>query len=314
VPEPHRARTRPANGTGDTARRAFGWACALDVATRKPGNVSAASPGHGMDAGQFLRSADAAAGPLCAAGASVGLRIEAALRASWAQVGCNTNLGIVLLAAPLAAAAPRWHPGEGLAALRRGLQGVLAGLDIEDARAAYRAIALARPAGLGNVAQQDVAAEPTIDLRAAMTLAAGRDRIAAQYAQGYVDIFETGLPAFAETLAHARHAGLGPQAAARAAMLRAFLEFLAAFPDSHIVRKHGDALAHSVMAESRPWAERARAGEALEALPALAAWDEDLKRRGLNPGTSADLAVAVALVSALAEPGLASPSSGGAAS
>ena len=71
------------------------------------------------------------------------------------------------------------------------------------------------------------------------------------------------------------------------------------------MRKHGDALAHSVMAESRPWAERARAGEALEALPALAAWDEDLKRRGLNPGTSADLAVAAALVAALAEPALA---------
>jgi triphosphoribosyl-dephospho-CoA synthase len=294
---------------GDSTRRAFGWACALDVATRKPGNVSAASPGHGMDAGQFLRSADAASGPLCAAGASVGRRIEGALRASWAQVGCNTNLGIVLLAAPLVAAAPRWHPDEGLAALRRALESVLAGLDVEDARAAYRAIALARPAGLGSVARQDVAEEPTVDLRAAMALAAGRDRIAAQYAHGYADVFETGLPAFAESLAQARHAGLDPMAAARAAMLRAFLEFLASFPDSHIVRKHGEALAHSVMAESAPWAARARAGEALEGDPGLAAWDEELKRRGLNPGTSADLAVAVALVTALAEPGLALPSS-----
>src|SRR5262245_10511878 len=106
--------------------RAFGWACALDVATRKPGNVSAASPGHGMDAGHFLRSADAAAGPLGVADASVGERIEGALRASWSRVGCNTNLGIVLLAAPLAAAAPRWHPGAGLAALRRALEDELA--------------------------------------------------------------------------------------------------------------------------------------------------------------------------------------------
>nr|MDP9125878.1 triphosphoribosyl-dephospho-CoA synthase [Pseudomonadota bacterium] len=33
--------------------------------------------------------------------------------------------------------------------------------------------------------------------------------------------------------------------------------------------------------------------------PAWAAWDESLKARGLNPGTSADLCVATALVARL---------------
>ena len=32
---------------------AFRWACALDVAARKPGNASVESPGHGMQAEQF---------------------------------------------------------------------------------------------------------------------------------------------------------------------------------------------------------------------------------------------------------------------
>ena len=36
--------------------------------------------------------------------------------------------------------------------------------------------------------------------------------------------------------------------------------------------------------------------------PAFSRWDEDLKARGLNPGTSADLCVAVALAAALADP------------
>jgi len=285
--------------------RAFEWACLLDVRTRKPGNVSSASPGHRMTAAQFLRSATAAAEPLCEGGSRVGARIEAATRATWDRVHCNTNLGIVLLAAPLAAAAARWRPASGLAALRRTLDELLAGLDVEDARAAYRAIAMARPAGLGEVAQQDVAQEPTLGLRKAMALAANRDLIAAQYANGYADVFEPGVASFVESLTRARHAGVDADVASQRAMLRAFLEFLAAYPDSHIVRKHGVALAHSVMAEADTWRERARRGEALEADPALAEWDESLKRRGLNPGTSADLSVAAALVAALAEPGLA---------
>ncbi len=89
-------------------------------------------------------------------------------------------------------------------------------------------------------------------------------------------------------------------------MQAAFLEFLAAWPDSHIARKMGDAAAHSVMAEARPWRERARRGESLDADPAWAAWDESLKARGLNPGTSADLCVATALVAMLEEASAAS--------
>ena len=118
--------------------------------TRKPGNVSTASPGHRMEADLFLASAVAAApSPWCAPGARVGARIEAAVRASWQAAGCNTNLGIVLLSAPIAAAAARWRPRADSPRLRRTIAEVLDGLDLEDARAAYRAIALANPGGLG---------------------------------------------------------------------------------------------------------------------------------------------------------------------
>ena len=56
---------------------------------------------------------------------------------TWAAAGCNTNLGIVLLCAPLAAAVERREP------LRTALHAVLGGLDVADAAAAYRAIARA---------------------------------------------------------------------------------------------------------------------------------------------------------------------------
>jgi triphosphoribosyl-dephospho-CoA synthase len=274
-------------------REAFVWACELDVAARKPGNVSVASPGHGMDAAHFVASARAAAAALCEPGAPVGRRIEAAVAATWAVVQCNTNLGIVLLCAPLAAAAERWVPARGEAGLRTSLATVLRGLDVDDARAAYRAIARAHPAGLGRVAQQDVHAEPTLDLRAAMELAAERDLVARQYAADYADVFTIGVATFRAALA--RTADPVP------ALQRTYLEFLATQPDSHIVRKHGAAAAQCVMREALAWRKRARAGERVDADPAFAAWDESLKRRALNPGTCADLCVATAMAAAIVD-------------
>jgi triphosphoribosyl-dephospho-CoA synthase len=277
--------------TADT-RGAFVRACRLDVEARKPGNVSFASPGHRMSGQLFVTSAEAAAGPLCAAGACVGRRIEGAMRATWDLVQCNTNLGIVLLCAPLAAAAERWEPQGGADGLRSEVAAVLAALDLEDARGAYAAIALAQPAGLGEVPEQDVAHPPTVGLREAMALAADADRIARQYVRDLEDVFALGLPAFQAPIA----AGAGPIRA----MQGAFLAFLGAFPDSHIARKHGLAVAHSVMTEAEAWRRRPPA-ERLDDDPAFAEWDESLKARGLNPGTSADLSVATAMLATLLE-------------
>ena len=275
----------------ERGRLAFLRACALDVEVRKPGNVSVASPGHGMRAGEFLASSAAAAAPISAAGVGVGERIEAAVRATRDTVHCNTNLGIVLLCAPLLAAFERTDRFGDAGALRASLATVLQSLDVGDARAAYRAIALARPGGLGRASEQDVLATPTVGLRDAMALAAHRDRIAWQYEHAFRDVFELGLPAFL--------AGRRAKAADAGAMQGAFLEFAAALPDSHIVRKHGGAMAQCVIREAAPWRTRARHGEVLDEDPAFARWDEDLKARGLNPGTSADLSVAVALAADL---------------
>lgn len=270
-------------GADAYARAAFLRACALDVGVRKAGNVSAASAGHRMEARQFLQSAEAAAAALFQHGTPVGARIEAAMHATWAAVQCNTNLGIVLLCAPVARAAETLAPGESLA---RAVNRVLAQLDRDDARAAYRAIAMTQPGGLGRAEAEDVHAEPQVDLREAMRLAAHRDRIAAQYAGGYADLQCLGLPACA---------GIDlsrDDAQTRRAVLRVYLRFLAAVPDSHIVRKHGEAVAQSVLHEAQPWQARADAGALDDDDEGWIAWDETLKRRGLNPGTSADLTVA----------------------
>ncbi|MDQ0509781.1 triphosphoribosyl-dephospho-CoA synthase [Ancylobacter amanitiformis] len=270
--------------TPDAIARAFRAACMAELEALKPGNVHRFSAGHGMEVAHFERAAAAAAPCIAARGARVGARIEAAVAASLKVTGLNTNLGILLLCAPLAAAA------EAAGALRAELAAVLHGLDGDDAQAAFRAIAAANPGGLGRVDVHDVATPARIGLVEAMALAAGRDRIARQYARGFEDVFELGLPrlaAFAEA---------EPQARTEAV----YLAYLSAFPDSHIARKFGTAVAEEVRSEAERVAGTVdlRAPAAMRH-PPLLAFDLSLKERGLNPGTSADLTVATLFAAAL---------------
>src|SRR5262249_34362575 len=105
----------------------------------------------------------------------------------------NTNLGIVLLLAPLAAVPPSED-------LRKGLARVLEALDVADARMTYEAIRLAAAGGLGQAPEQDIREEPTKDLRAVMALAAERDLVARQYANGFHEVFHEGVPALCQGL------------------------------------------------------------------------------------------------------------------
>lgn len=257
------------------------WACTLDVQAAKPGNVSVASPGFGMRADDFLASAEAIAAPLAEPGRRVGERIAAAVDATWNRVAMNTNLGIVLLAAPLAQAALTATAGE---TLERATARVLAALDTDDAAQAFRAIVRANPAGLGRVERHDVRAPVQATLRDAMCAAAHRDTIARQYATGFGDVFAFGAPRFL--------AALDRHGSAEQATVSCYLGWLARFPDSHVARKHGGELARQVSAEAVRMEAQWRASEAIAAQALLASWDASLKARDINPGTSADLTVA----------------------
>jgi triphosphoribosyl-dephospho-CoA synthase len=262
---------------------AFVWACRAELDAPKPGNVHAFAGGHRMTMEDFVRSADAAAAPLSVAGDRIGARILGAVEATFAAVGANTNLGIILLCAPLAAAAEALDV-EG-PQLRAALAQVLRSLDIEDARLAFRAIVKAAPAGLGHSTRHDVFAPATVSLLQAMAEAADRDRVARQYTTDFADIFQLGLP----SLAAAQNA----HAERKWATLSVFLGFLAAFPDSHIERKLGAEKAAEVQREATKFQTTLRTAEQpAEILPALLAWDAALKAEGINPGTSADLTVA----------------------
>lgn len=266
---------------------AFLAACREEIEAPKPGNVHIFGAGHGMTAEDFLKSAEAASGPLSASGASVGARVLTAVEATRAAVGVNTNLGILLLCAPLAAAAER-----GGTDLEATLAGILKNLDRGDAEQVFRAIRLANPGGLGEVPRYDVRGPATVGLLEAMAEAAERDAVASQYVSNFHDVFATGL----EALEAARQCGLTPPWQAVAVYLR----FLAAFPDTHIARKFGPAAAREVQHEASEILLVFQTRK-VDSLSDLLAFDERLKSRRRNPGTSADLTVATLFADRLRE-------------
>jgi triphosphoribosyl-dephospho-CoA synthase len=254
-------------------------ACIWEATARKPGNVHRYRDFEDAAYTDFLLSAAAVAPVLAtAAGRPVGATVLEAVQATRRVVRSNTNLGIILLLAPLAAV----PPGEDL---RTGLARVLAVLGVEDARRTYEAIRLANPGGLGQAPEQDVAKEPTQTLRAVMALAAQRDLVARQYANDFAEVFEDGAPAVL--------AGLESTGSIEGAIVLAHLHLLARHPDTLIARKRGadeaaDASrrAGAVLAQDWPHTQAGRA--------AHADFDAWLRAEGnqRNPGATADLLAA----------------------
>jgi triphosphoribosyl-dephospho-CoA synthase len=260
-------------------------ACLLEVSAPKPGNVSPDRHFHDTRYEDFLASAVAIGPALAAAGSRpLGATILAAVEATSRWTRSNTNLGIILLLAPLARAAER-----GTGSLRDGVREVLASTTVADAVEVYAAIRKARPGGLGSATSEDVAAAPTVTLRDAMALAAERDSVAREYATEFAATFEIGAPA----LRAARAAGLGWSDAA----VETHLGILAALPDTHIARKLGRPAAEAVSVRARQ--VEAAGGVRTEAgRRALAAFDAELRDRtnSHNPGTTADLTCAALFV------------------
>ena len=258
-----------------------------------------------MTAESFIASAQAAAGPLFEPGASVGERIEAAVDATWAVAGCNTNLGILLLCAPIARAvelrrrARHRHPCErpskacwarSTCLTRRRPSAPSPG----PARAAW----VRRRTRMSGARRASTCAR-----RWRLRRTATASRASTGTAIG--DLFDLGLPTLGSGFSlMATSASDAPDAGTVAAVQRLYLALLGSVADSHIVRIHGEAVAHIVMTAAQGWRVRARRHGGLDADPNSLAWDASLKADGINPGTTADLTVAALLIAGLAGPSM----------
>jgi triphosphoribosyl-dephospho-CoA synthase len=248
----------------------------LEATAEKPGNVHPRASFTDLTHDDLVAAAVAIAPVIDAAATRpLGRTILAAVEAARAAADTNTNLGIILLTAPLAAI-PDDEPLDAHAVER-----VLARLDADDAAQVWRAIGLARPGGMGRVAESDLAAPPPADLRAAMRAAAGRDQIARLWSEGFAPLFAGPVADLDSAIA----AGMP----LLDAIIDCHLRQLAREPDTLIARKHGAAAAAGASAGAAAILRLPPAARPA----AIAAFDASLRGpRRLNPGTTADLVAA----------------------
>ena len=255
-------------------------ACQREVRSPKPGNVCPGNEFADATVADFLASADAIAAVMAMASERpLGTTILECVEATRRVVGHNTNLGIVLLIAPLAAV----PVGQ---TLTDGIGAVLNATTVDDSIAAYEAIRRAQPAGLGEVKDQDLLQAPTENLVECMRLAADRDLIAAQYANGFRQVLGSGL----EWLAEAQRAIESSSQQITWLAVR----FLAEFGDSLIARKCGLPMSDLVQQKAREllrsgWPQRSGSSADLEDLDLFLRADGNRR----NPGTTADFIAAV---------------------
>lgn len=273
-------------------------ACLLEASAPKPGNVSPGRPFADLRYDAFLVSAAAIGIPIAGAGTRpVGATVRRAIEATARWARTNTNLGIVLLMAPIARAAlidASCDDVGSRADLRAAVERVLAQTTVGDAVNVYAAIRRASPGGLGRADQQDVAGEPTLTLREVMRLAADRDGVAREYATGFATTFDIAVPA----LRRARRDRLSWEDS----IVETFLTVLAGAADTHIERRGGPALAAGVSARAR--AVLADGGVRSDrGRQALDDMDRALRDPGhlANPGTTADLTAAAIFVTLLVD-------------
>ena len=251
-------------------------ACLLEITAPKPGNVHRGADFEDAGFVDFAASA-VAIGPVMdrANNAGVGPTILAAITATRTVTKTNTNLGTVLLLAPLAAiGAERPTP--------QRVTAVLDNLTADDSRDVYRAIQLAQAGGLGQVARMDVRDTPPENLLQAMAAAANRDLIARQYVNGLQEVFELVVPALLQ--------GIESGWPLTTSVIHTQLLVMSRHSDSLVLRKCGSTIADQLAARAGTVLEHADPADPayIHALAELDFWlRSDGHRR--NPGTTADL-------------------------
>lgn len=258
-------------------------ACTLEVSAPKPGNVHRSADFEDVTLQDFLASA-IAIGPVFdqAQSLSLGQIILQSVEATSLVTRTNTNLGMILLLAPLAMA-------QDAADLQEAATAAVENSTAQDAADIYEAINLAKPGGMNASTEHDIAGSAPPHIQEAMKLAADRDLIARQYTNGFADLFDQVVPLLTD---------LSPKSLPLSQrIVHAHVALMAQSPDTLIARKNGDEMAQ----QSAMIAQRViDAGPPMEEdyMQQLANLDFWLRCDGhkRNPGTTADMIAAGLLV------------------
>jgi len=228
---------------------------------------------------------------------------EAIKESDFFHLGGNTNLGIILLLAPISIAAGMSIKEENdnvfcdIMALQNNVIEVMINSTVEDAVQVSHGISYVSPGGLGNTEKFDVT-NPNIrdelessntTLVKLMTECKDKDNICFELALGFPITFGKGIKTLEEAMKRSDDINL--------AIIDTYLEILASYPDTLIKRKYGEEKAMEI-------ATRASAiimlggAETIEGRRELEEFDIELREEEekINPGTTADLIAATIFV------------------
>ena len=270
--------------TENQVKMAFEYACKLDVFSIKPGNVLIDYPAYGMTHKDFLQSSMACSDIICEHNMDIGEKILESVKASIDVVGCNTNLGIILLCVPIVEAIylDKDHKFK-----QSNLKIVLDGINIEQTKTIYKAINAANAGGMGFKDKFDLKSRKITDFKLidAMKFASEYDYIAAEYSTYFNCIINN--------IAINWRNNFRLMNDAECATTATFLQQISLNPDSLIARKYDLNTAKQVSERFKSLAEdycKLKNPNILN--NKLLLMDSELKIQGLNPGTTADVVVA----------------------
>lgn len=264
-------------------------AAVFEVCTEKPGNVT---PTHDFSDTTYedfligsiaigsaveeaaLRGYQAGGGELPVSEIGVGgLILRGVYDLKKAHSGGNTHLGTLMLIIPIASAAGMCIHDGNFKRLQGNIKKIIEESTIKDSKEFYKAVETAGVGGLGELIKKEVS------FHELMKFSAERDGIAGELINGMKTVFEVGVPEFEKQFNKTENI--------RKAVLHTYLLLLSMLPDTYITKKFGVKNAKSVSSKAK---------EVLEGRTAIEEFEGELRTRGLNPGTTADLIAAVLLL------------------
>ena len=266
-------------------KEAYLYACKKDIELIKPGNVSINSPHLDTNAQDYLDSSILSAKELFQDKYALGERILQSVKMTRSKINVNTNLGIVLLCAPIIQACINYNSF----GLRDGIKQTLLSTTHKDTHDLCMAINLSSPGGLGRSEMYDVSTNPSISIKQMMDYSAKYDRISYQFSHNYSDILDFIIPKL--IILNEKHNSLD------ISLSILFIEILAKIPDSHISRKYGDKIAKKTSNNASDLLKILDRENSPDCLAnELNDLDYKYKKKGINPGTTADLLVASLMI------------------
>lgn len=279
--------------------------CCLEVSGYpKPGNVHRNRDYADMVFEDFLISGVVIGDTICDVAinasynepndARLGFYILKAIKETNRWVSNNTNLGIMMLFVPLAAAAAI---SDEFSEIRDNVVKLMKNTTVQDAVNLYDAIDLADAGGMGEQKDYDVKnkeakkqlKENKQTMFDVLEISSSWDTIAHELTTDMPICFETGFPAYKE---------LKVEQSLNMAAVLTFLKILSQNPDTLISRKYGQKKAEEV---SRQAFTLLSFKKDKDFKSKLQEFDDYLFKNKLNPGTTADLTAASIMLTLLHE-------------